>query len=370
MSPDYHQKSDYSSYVVMGYPVRHRKKDPFYPMLSLDLNIRDMIREIHELDSILGGYMLSEKDYRDLVMDAYSSNIHWSTKIEGNRMTLEEVRTLATEYTGGRIEESPNGPTQEILNHMNSLFQREFKMPWSQDTILFVHRSLMTGVGEVDPGVIRDTDVCVRGSDGTELFIACPKGSVETELRSLIDWVNTSPYGDIVTATLFFHEFESIHPFEDGNGRTGRVLFQALLKQMGLPNCDLCKFEEKMLSDTATYYDLLAYTDSTGNYTPLVRYVSESILCAYREAVEEFSSRDRLKGMDENTRFLAMKAKKKGSFSLQDASSWLPIGESAMRRRLDELVGLGILGKEGRTRSLRYVFLDPFRDLRGRLGRS
>ncbi len=125
-----------------------------------------------------------------------------------------------------------------------------------------------------------------------ELFIACPRGSVETELRSLMDWVNTSPFGDIVTATLFFHEFESIHPFEDGNGRTGRALFQALLKQLGLPNCDLCRFEEEMLSDTATYYDLLAYTDSTGNYIPLVRYVSESILCAYREAVDEFSNRD------------------------------------------------------------------------------
>ncbi len=370
MSSDHHRKSDYSGYVAIGYPVRHRRKDPFYPMLALDLDTRGMIREIRELDSSLGGYVLSEQDYRDLVLDAYSSNIHWSTRIEGNRMTLEEVGGLATEYMGGRIEEVNDGDAQEIINHLDFHFKEESRMPWSLDTVLSVHRNLMAGIGNVDPGVIRDMDVCVRGSDGTELFIACPKGSVETELRSLMDWVNTTPFGDIVTATLFFHEFESIHPFEDGNGRTGRALFQALLKQLGLPNCDLCRFEEEMLSDTATYYDLLAYTDSTGNYTPLVRYVSESILCAYREAVDEFSSRDRLKGMDENTRFLAMKAKKKGSFLLQDASSWLPIGESAMRRRLDELVGLGILGKEGRTRSLRYVFLDPFRDLRGRLGRS
>lgn len=333
-------------------------------MLSLDLDMRQMIREIHELDSILGGYMLSEQDYYDLVLDAYSSNIHWSTRIEGNRMTLEEVRDLATRYTACGTRESPNGPIQEILNHMGFLFQKEFEMPWSLDTILFVHRSLMTGVGSAAPGVLRDTDVCVRGSDGTEFFIACPKGAVEAETASLMDWVNASPFGDIVTATLFFHEFESIHPFEDGNGRTGRVLFQALLKQLGLPNCDLCKFEEKMLSDTQTYYGLLAYTDSTGNYTPLVRYVSESMLCAYREAVEAFSGRDRLKGMDENARYLAMKAKKKGAFTLQEASSWLSIGDVALRKRLEELVEAGILGKEGRTRSLRYVFLDPFRSLR------
>lgn len=364
MASDNNKKSDYSSYRAIGFPVRHKRKVPFYPMLSVDMDMRSMMAEIHELDSILDGFMLSEQDYFDLVLDAYSSNIHWSTKIEGNRMTLDEVRTLATEYTTGGRKESPNGPTQEILNHLGFLFKEKLGMPWALDTVLFVHRALMTGVGDTVAGKLRDVDVSVMGSDGTEFFIACPKGSVEEELLSLVDWVNSSPFGDIVTATLFFHEFESIHPFADGNGRTGRVLFQSLLREMGLSNCGLCKFEQEMLQDSATYYSLLSYTDQTGNYTPLVRYVTESILFAYRRAVEEFSVKDRLRDMDENTKHVARMAKSMGEFTIQDASKWLPLGEAAIRRKLDTLVESGILGKEGRTRIMKYVFLDPFRDLR------
>ncbi len=367
MASEYGKKSDYSDYRAIGFPVRHRRKVPFYPMLSVDMEMRSMMSEIHELDSILGRFMLSEQDYYDLVLDAYSSNIHWSTKIEGNRMTFDEVRTLATEFTAGGRKESPNGPTQEILNHLGFLFKEKLGMPWSLDTILFVHRALMTGVGGTAAGKLRDADVSVIGSDGTEFFIACPKGSVEEELLSLVDWVNGSPFGDIVTATLFFHEFESIHPFADGNGRTGRVLFQSLLREMGLANCGLCKFEQEMLQDSATYYGLLSYTDQTGNYTPLARYVTESILLAYRKAVEEFSAKDRLKDMDENTKHIARMAKSMGEFAMQDASGWLPVGEAAVRRKLDSLVDSGILGKEGKTRGMRYVFLDPFRSLKAEL---
>ncbi len=367
MASDNNKKSDYSDYRAIGFPVRHRRKVPFYPMLSVDMEMRSMMSEIHGLDSVLGGFMLSEQDYYDLVLDACSSNIHWSTKIEGNRMTFDEVRTLATEFTAGGRKESPNGPAQEILNHLGFLFKEKLGMPWSLDTILFVHRALMTGVGGTAAGKLRDADASVTGSDGTELFIACPKGSVEEELLSLVDWVNGSPFGDIVTATLFFHEFESIHPFADGNGRTGRVLFQSLLGEMGLSNCGSCKFEQEMLQDSATYYGLLSYTDQTGNYTPLVRYVTESILFAYREAVEEFSAKDRLRDMDENTKHVARMAKSMGEFAMQDASGWLPVGEAAVRRKLDSLADSGILGKEGKTRGMRYVFLDPFRSLKAGL---
>lgn len=362
--PQKQGKYDYSKYRVVNFPVRHRKKMPFYPTVSLNLETRGMFREIRKLDSQLESYLLQGSDYYDLVLDAYASNTHWSTRIEGNRMTFEEVRTLATEFTSGRIRESPNGPSQEILNHLGFLFRDKLDLPWDIGTVLYVHKRLMTGVGDIEPGTLREKDVCVRGSDGTEYFIACPTSSVHDELSSLMEYVNSSPFEDVVTATLFFHEFESIHPFLDGNGRTGRVLFQTLLKQLGLRSCNLCKFEEKMLSDPVTYYNLMSYTDLTGNYTPLIVYFTESLLCAYREAVDSFSESDLLKDMDENTRAIVSRAKVSGPFTVDDACGWTVLGSSKVRRILDGLVDGGILVKEGRTRSMRYVFLDPFRDLR------
>lgn len=363
---DYDNKKDYSRYCPIAYPVRHRRKVPFYPMLSLSMDVRNQIREIRRLDSQLSGFMLSEQDYLDIVREAYASNVHWSTKIEGNELSMAEVMELTTKYTRGEVHESPNGPVQEIINHLRLMISDSlFGLPWSIDTVKGVHRMLMTGVGQTTPGEIRECEVAVVGKDGTEFFIAAPSSAVEEELRSLIDWVNSSPFDEIVTSTLFFHEFESIHPFEDGNGRTGRTMFQILMQELGLRNCALCKFEEALLSDARTYYNLLAYTDSTTIYTPLVEYVVESLLQAYSRAVEEFSSKDRLKGMEENTRLLALKAKERKRFSFQEATSWINLGDASVRSKLDDLVDMGILGKEGKTRAMHYVFLDPFRNLRG-----
>ena len=365
---EYNVKQDYSKYKVPGYPVRHRRKIPFEPKLTMDLETRSMIRDIRFKDNILDGYILSAYDYLDLVQEAYASNIHWSTKIEGNELSLEQVRDLTREYIAGCVTKSPNGPTQEILNHLNSALSRNmFSLPWTLKTVLDIHDTLMEGVGECEPGVIRTEEVSVYSSDGIELFRACPASSVTEELTNLIEWVNESPFDEVVTATLFFHEFESIHPFEDGNGRTGRVLFQGLLNEMGLRNCSLCKFEEKLLSDTRTYYDLLRYTDLFGNYTPLVRYVTESLLSSYEEAVEVFSEKDRIKDMEENTRKLAIMSKQLGFFSLRTAVQQMNLGEQSVRSKLEDLVEMGIIEKVGYGRGMKYVFNDPFRQLHDRI---
>jgi len=366
--PDiYPKKGDYSRFRPMGYPVRHRRKIPFEPKLSLDLRYREIIKEIRKLDSKLDSFILGSSDYLELIKDAYSDNIHWSTKLEGNRLTLDEVKEMTTRFTSGKIVEVKTGPYQEILNHLYSFItQEELSLPWDVETLKAVHHVLMRGVNEdVVPGVFRDVEVSVKGKDGTEYFIAAPSEHVQTEMESLIDWLNNSPYDEIVTATVFFHEFESIHPFKDGNGRTGRTLFQILLQELGLKNCKLCKFEKEMLSDSQTYYDLMAYTDATGSYSQLVMYFAESLLNAYVEAVSIFQSKDRLKEMDENTRTIVQKSKAVERFTFNDAMQWIPgMARNALRRDLDNLVEMDILKKIGRTKGLVYSFNDPLKELK------
>ena len=360
-------RRDYSRFKPMGYPVRHRRKIPFQPIVALPLEYRDMLREIRRLDSVLDSFVLGSIDYLELVNDAYADNIHWSTKIEGNELSIDEVKKLTTGFTRGEFEESDNGPTQEILNHLYSFFaKKELGLPWDTDVLKNTHQLLMEGVNkDVVPGRIRTEEVSVVGRDGTEYFIACPPKNIGIELESLLEWLNESPYDEIVTATIFFHEFESIHPFRDGNGRTGRTLFQILMQELGLKNCKLCKFEREMLSDSGTYYDLLAYTDSVGSYTQLVLYVTEALLRAYRIAEADFREKDRLAEMDENTRVIVQKAKGTKSFSFNDAVTWIPgLGVQSLRKKLDLLVEMDILEKRGKTKSMVYLFKDPLRELR------
>ncbi|MCL2148687.1 MAG: hypothetical protein FWH47_05045, partial [Methanomassiliicoccaceae archaeon] len=95
---------------------------------------------------------------------------------------------------------------------------------------------------------------------------------------------------------------------------------------------------------------------------PLVMYVTEALLYAYREAVEVFEKKDVLKDLDENSKVFAAKAKKQRSFTLADAQSWIePLGEQTVRSKLNELVEMGVLRKQGRTKGMKFEFNDPLR---------
>lgn len=275
-------------YRPEGYPVRHRRKVPFEPRFSLDMGTRAMFRAIRSMDAELGGLVRDP----ELVLDAVSSNVHWSTAIEGNGLSLREVRELAGSFVSGEAPGSPSEDERDVLNHLEVLLGGGVPgMPLTVEAVTGLHGRLTEGLTGYGAGSIRDVDVCVAAPDGTELFIACSHGSVRDELESLVDWANSSPFDEVPTAVLFYHEFESTHPFLDGNGRTGRLILRAVLAGYGLPIVDMCRLEERMLSDTGAYYDLLAYTDATGDCTPIVRRFTECIRDAYEGAVREFSRR-------------------------------------------------------------------------------
>ena len=361
---------DYSVFKPIGYPVRHRRKVPFNPTLSLGTEYREIIRKIRELDRKLDDMVLSSDDYLELVNDAFSDNIHRTTRIEGNRLSLDAVKDLTERFSRGERVEADSGDEQEIINQLYlTISKEEWRLPWDMERMMLAHHILMKDVDKrITPGRIREENVSVLGPDGTEYFRACPPGSIAEELESLVEWLNASPYDEIITATIFFHEFESIHPFRDGNGRTGRMLFQILLKELGLKNCILCKYEKEILGNPSVYYDLLAYTDSTGMYSQLVMYVAESLLTAYESTVKLFSERDRLPAMDERERIIVRNAKTAHQFTIIEASQWTPdIGLQTLRDCIEGLAEIDVIQKSGRTKGLRYSFKDPFFDVRNRI---
>jgi len=355
--------SEYSEYRPAGYPVKHKRKVPFEPVIRLGSDHRTRLNEITDMDRKLDGIILTAGDHLDLVKDVCSSNIHWSTSIEGNPLTQEEVKRISTSYfKGGVGNEKRDGPTQEILNHLHSYIAADdFKMPWTAETIKDTHERLTrrTGIAGT-PGKIRDHGSVIADKDGFEYMIPCPHGSIEEELKSLLSWLELSPYDPVVTATLFFHELESIHPFTDGNGRMGRTLFQILLQELGLKNSKLCRLEEEILSSLETYYDLLGYTDQTSDYRPLIMYISESLHIAYLKAMKEFESRNVLKDLDETSRSIVIRSRGMSWFMIQDVSSWVALGEQRISQKLNELVNIGVLEKVGKTKSTKFRFRDPF----------
>ena len=83
---------NYDSFRADGYPVRHRKKDLTRIEVRIDLEYKEKILDIRDMDAQLGNFILGSDDYRDLVSEAHAVNVHWSTRLEGNPLSLEEVR--------------------------------------------------------------------------------------------------------------------------------------------------------------------------------------------------------------------------------------------------------------------------------------
>lgn len=356
----------------LRYPVIHRRKVPFRPHIEVTEGFAKRVTAIRQLDSELDRFFPSLKDYFELIEEAYASNIHFSTKLEGNPLPLAAVRKLTRRsLRGGGPEKAPDFPTQEIINHLLIWLGPEtIRPPWNLDRILEVHQTLLLGAPKnTRPGLLRDHDAAIYSDQDEEVFKTCPPQHVREELDSLLSWnAQTAPSLDPVAgAAVFFHEFESIHPFTDGNGRTGRTLFHTYLQHRGLPNAHLCLVERELLREPEEYYRVLAWTDQEGKYGQLLEFFSQALERSYLDGVERFRKKDLLSSkLPESLRRLLVNAKHHQEwFSVSSAAGWIQgTSEQTVRNNLNGLVELKLLESKGKTRAKRYRFVSPLDQLK------
>ena len=345
------------------YPVRHRRKVPFRPQIETPPDLVQRLLEIRNLDHEIDRYILSERDYLDLLVEVLSVNIHRSVKLEGSKIALGEAARVTRSTLLGSEPGRMESARLEIRNHVRVWTQPDrWRLPWSRSVVESLHATLLYGLDENGrPGELTRRQMVVISDKGEELFIGCPAEHVGEEVDSLINWVNrySGAYFPVVAAAVFFHEFESIHPFEDGNGRAGRTLFHMLLENQGLPNSRFCQVEKYLLKDPDLYYRILGWTDFKESYLDLIDFFTGALLESYREAVKRLEEKDLLThGMDETGRRLLAQARRHGvPFSVRTARAWIGgRGDQAIRSHLNDLVRRGALRATGATKSRRYVF--------------
>lgn len=336
-------------------------------------HLRERLLEVTQFDQELERFILRRTDYFELVSDAWAANFHASTALEGNPLDLEEVRRSTKNSMRGEPVTDNDPHHQEIVQHVLSWASPDlFQRTWDVELVRKVHFLLTDGLDDAKylPGRLRDDHdrVQITGKDGTVWFEGAPGVHVLDELTELLRWLRDEAPAlhPLVAATVFFHEFESIHPFEDGNGRLGRVLFHAYLQVSGLENAHKCMIEPILTQDPDLYYRILAHADHTGSYTPLLDFVVDAALGAYEEAVTRFRERDLLTvGVDENRKRLLIQAKRRGDwFTVKDATEWVDgRGESSVRNYLLYWEQQGAVESTGTTRDRRFRFADPLRTL-------
>ena len=197
-----------------------------------------------------------------LQKDTRSRNVHASTAIEGNPLTLEQVRALEE----GRALSAPGArPGREVINYFAGLRYVEKharKKKIGHADILELHRIL---AGEVmDQGEAgRYRMITVRVGQ----YRPPPPDAVSGLMFELLEWWNgaAAKLSPVLSSAILHSRFEAIHPFADGNGRTGRALALWELYRRGFDTHHIFAVDEYYREDRPAYYAALQGVREAGD---------------------------------------------------------------------------------------------------------
>lgn len=162
------------------------------------------------------------KSFKDLFTILFVLN---SNRAEGSRVTRKDIEKIIKKRIKPRTKID-----KEIVNSLNALnFAFSDKMRWNTASVKKIHKLLFRGLEDELAGKYkRENNVIGVGGIAS---ITTPKEKVGIEMKRLMQWFNNkrkTAYPPIL-ALEFHWRFEQIHPFQDGNGRVGRILLNALL---------------------------------------------------------------------------------------------------------------------------------------------
>ena len=228
--------------------------------VKLDWGILNSILQIEKsknsLDLVKIPINLSNKFRKNTKKrSSYASN-----KIEGNPLTYEQADAAIEAKNRHFLK-----PEQEIRNYYQALELLEKKLenqePLSLKLLLEVQKQICEGEskekiglrGAMPPGFL----FAVWNDDGTPAYIPPEYSEIPTLLDELLKYINDSDDHPLIKAAVIHYQLVTIHPFEDGNGRTARIISSYYLSLNGYGFKNVGSLEEYMSYNIDEYYDSL-----------------------------------------------------------------------------------------------------------------
>ena len=253
--------------------------DKYEPPFTMSDAIVSRIAEIAQMTGQVIAYD-SLSSNPQLRRENRIKTIHSSLAIENNTLTLEQV----TAVLNGRRVLAPPKDIREVQNAYDAYEALSSLDPYSIEDLLRAHSYLMNELVS-EAGRFRSENVGVY--DGTKLIHAgTPANYVAELMNGLFEWLRTSTMHPLVKSCVFHYEFEFIHPFSDGNGRTGR-LWHSLILQKWQPVFAWLPVETLVGEHQREYYRALVEADAAGESTVFVEFMLQMIGDTLREALDE-----------------------------------------------------------------------------------
>ncbi len=242
--------------------MNKENKDIWLPHYTLNNIIVRALMKIEEAKTAIGAIHLPASIESSLRQRAKMASTHYSTRIEGNRLTLKEAEDVLKGGAG------PKGKTRdvgEVRNYWEALARIEEwadkGIPFTEDLVKRTHGIVMKGKrGGLSP--YREGQNVIRDSVSGQIIYLPPEAKdVPLLMKGLIGWMRNA-IGDKmpapIIAALFHYQFVTVHPYYDGNGRTARLLSYFLLLREGYAGSGLFSLEELHFKSIERYYASLA----------------------------------------------------------------------------------------------------------------
>lgn len=339
--------------------------------LKLDLGMK-LMTELSKIDRFDASWASIEKregaSLTQLKSIATVRSVGASTRIEGSKMTDDEVAVLIEKLSISKLEERDQ---QEVIGYFEALdtISENFEsIGITESQIKNLHKILMQH-GDKDAwhrGNYKQVSnaVEVNLADGTKQIIfrtAEPGLATQDAMSHLFDWYTTDQDTiPLVKAALFVYEFLSIHPFQDGNGRLSRLLGSLLLLKNGYSWIQYVSFEHEIENRKSEYYKVLMQTQRNRpgeNVTEWLTFfisclnnIQEQLLLKLEENKTDQPSSHR------ERRILFFIQNHPGCSSGEIAKK-LDLVLATVKKTLSQMVVKGMITKEGKGKSTCYFVL-------------
>lgn len=255
-------------------------EDKYIPPYEITDEMLELVSEIMENLGKLSGVNELEKLPR-LRRVSRIKSIHSSLAIENNTLSIEQV----TDVINGKRVLAPQKDIEEVHNAFNAYEKLSEINPYSIDDLLKVHGIMMNGLVK-EAGRLRSGQVGVYNQDGKVVHLAPPADFVPQQLGQLFDWVKNSNANMLIKSSVFHYEFEFIHPFNDGNGRTGR-LWQTALLASWKPIFAWIPIESIIKDNQEDYYNAITLSTSKGKSNIFIEFMLDVINKAIKDIITD-----------------------------------------------------------------------------------
>ncbi|WP_340105796.1 Fic family protein [Rhodohalobacter sp. 8-1] len=183
--------------------------------------------------------------------------------------------------------------TKEVLRYRQALWQgveRLGERERSLTTDLFI--MLMQTIKETTEGIRKDSGTVIANPNSRKIIYWPPEGEglIRNFLENLEHYFNAQDRVDpLIKMAVAHYQFEAIHPFEDGNGRTGRLINILYLIDKGLLNQPVLYLSDAIISQKQAYYRLLRGVTEDGEWEPWILFMLEAVETTSRQTMQQIS---------------------------------------------------------------------------------